>query len=138
MKKILQFTLSANIIEKINTVTSYVLVVFLWAPHGARECVHACDGPYFISPMLGTFLMPNWTMDMSTRGWLLQILFAPPLMLLLYIMNMLAKKGKLWSVLQITALRWTIMWVGVLGYYNLVFWSSLRDVLLPIFSFVVH
>jgi hypothetical protein len=133
--KIPTITISDKLIEKINKTTSYLLVIFLWAPHGARECVQICNGPYFISPMIGTFLMPNWTMDMSLRGWLIQVLFAPPLMVLLYVLHTLEKK-KYFSLLRLYGLRWTIMWFGILAYYNLVFWSSLRDILLPIFSFI--
>ena len=124
-------------IEKINIATSYLLVALLWAPHGARECVTRCDGPYFISPMIGTFLLPNWTMDMSVRGWGLQLLFAPPLLALLYVLFTLAKKKKL-AFLNITMVRWLIMWGGILLYYNLIFWGPLREYLLPLFTFTTH
>jgi hypothetical protein len=82
-----------------------------------------------------TFLMPNWTIDMNLHGWLLQVLFAPPLVLLLYIIFWLEKK-KYFSFLKIYAVSWGVMWLGILVYYNLVFWSlSMREILIPIFMF---
>jgi hypothetical protein len=122
------------LIDRINKIVSYVLLALLWAPHGARECVLACTGPFFISPMIVTFLMPNWTMDMSLHGWLLQLLFAPPLLGALYLLFRFEKKRKL-QFLQIYAVRWAILWFVILAYYNLIFWSSLREYLLPFFIF---
>jgi hypothetical protein len=123
--------------DTINKVTSYFLVAFLWAPHAARECAtELCNGPYFISPMIGTFLMPNWVMDMSLRGWMLQLLFAPPLLLLLYVLFRL-EKNKHFTFLKIYAIRWTIMWYGIVLYYNLVFWVGLREYMLPLFTFTM-
>jgi hypothetical protein len=130
-------TAQATIWNTLNQYTSYILVAFLWAPHGARECVERCDGPYFISPMIGTFLMPNWTMDMSLRGWGLQLLFTPPLLALLYILFKLESK-KTFAFLQLYAVRWGIMWVAILAYYNVIFWSSLREYLIPLFMFIPH
>lgn len=122
-------------IDRVNKITSFILVAFLWAPHGARECVTAvCSGPYFISPMIGTFLMPNWVMDMTLRGWSLQLLFAPPLLALLYALYTLEKR-KYFACIQVYAIRWSIMWFGILAYYNLVFWGSFREYLIPLFSF---
>jgi hypothetical protein len=129
------YLVSSSFIDIANKSVSYILVIFLWAPHGARECAETCNGPYFISPMIGTFLMPNWTMDMNLHGWLLQVLFAPPLILLLYIIFWLEKK-KYFSFLKIYAVSWGVMWLGILVYYNLVFWSpTMRDHLIPIFMF---
>lgn len=123
--------------ELINECISYLLVLLLWAPHGARECIEICNGPYFISPMIGTFLMPNWTMDMSLKGWALQLLFAPPLLLLLYMLYRLQTK-KYWTILKIYGVRWLIMWFGILVYYNAIFWSaSIREYMLPLFTFTV-
>lgn len=59
------------LITRLNTFFGYFLVLFLWAPHGARECIEICNGPYFISPMISAFLMPNWTIDMSLHGWIM-------------------------------------------------------------------
>jgi hypothetical protein len=125
-----------NYIDKINIGVSYVMVLFLWAPHAARECPQLCDGPYFISPMLGTFIMPNWIMDLSLKSWLLQILFAPPLLFALYLIFRYKDK-KHFSFLKIYAVRWLLMWFVILAYYNLVFWSiPFRELLLPVFSFI--
>lgn len=120
--------------EALNTLTSYFLIMFLWAPHGARECIEICNGPYFISPMISTFLMPNWTMDMSWGGWCLQALFSTPLLFLYFILRKIQHK-KYGSLLKIYVIRWTIMWAGILMYYNLIFWSPFRDYLMPLFSF---
>jgi hypothetical protein len=127
-------------VEKINTFTSFLLVVFLWAPHGAKECIRvgeACSvsGPNFVAPMLFTFLAPNWVMDMSLRGWSMQILFAPPLLALMYLIVRFAK-AKYGKLLKIYAIRWSIMYLGVLAYFNFVFWyGSLREYVFPLFVF---
>lgn len=126
---------SDKTIITINTITSYGLVLLLWAPHGARECsTPACDGPYFISPLLSVFIMPNWIVDMSLYGWMLQVVFSPPLLLALWGLRTLSRK-KWFAFIKIDAVRWTIMWFVILAYYNLVFWSSLRETLLPFFAF---
>jgi hypothetical protein len=93
-----------------------------------------CNGPYFISPMIGTFLMPNWTMDMSLHGWMLQLLFAPPLAVLFYLLTKYQNK-KGFILLRINSIKWTIMWFGILFYYNFVFWTTFRETLIPLFSF---
>lgn len=135
IKTFLNALVADTTIKRINTVMSYLLVAVLWAPHGARECLQACTGPFFISPMIGTFLIPNWMMDMSLHGWLLQLLFAPPLLFVLYLLFHFEKKRH-FAFLQIYAIRWGIMWFAILAYYNLVFWSPvLREYLLPLFMF---
>ncbi len=122
-------------IEPINRYTIYFLVIFLWAPHGAKECVEICNGPNFVAPMIFTFLAPNWMMDMSLHGWILQIIFAPPVLLLMYLVFRFAKTN--WGkFLEIYAIRWSIMWFGILAYYNIVFWyGPLRAFVFPLFAF---
>jgi hypothetical protein len=94
-------------VEKINVATSFLLVAFLWAPHGAK----------------------------SLRGWGMQILFAPPLLALMYLIVRFAK-AKYGKLLTIYAVRWTIMYVGVLTYFNFVFWyGPLREYVFPLFVF---
>ena len=135
-----------KIIEKINvglinTATSYLLVAFLWAPHGAKECIHTADacalnGPNFVAPMIFTFLAPNWVMDMSRYGWGIQLLFAPPLLMVMYLVVRAAKIAKYGKLFQIYLVRWGIMWVAVLAYYNYVFWyGPLREYVFPLFTF---
>jgi hypothetical protein len=124
-------------IPKLNSITGYVLVVLLWGPHAAQECVtSACNGPFFISPMLSAFIMPNWLIDMSLKGWLLQVLGSVPLVILVWLLAAISRK-KLGTLLSLNALRWTIMWYAILIYYNIVFWSTLgREILLPYFMFI--
>jgi hypothetical protein len=127
-------------VEKINIATSFLLVAFLWAPHGAKECIHVADacaasGPNFVAPMLFTFLAPNWVMDMSLHGWGIQMLFAPPLLALMYLIVRFAK-AKYGKLLTIYVVRWGIMYVGVLAYFNFVFWyGPLREYVFPLFVF---
>jgi len=122
-------------VEPINRYTIYLLTVFLWAPHGAKECVSECTGPNFVAPMIFTFLAPNWKMDMSSHGWLMQLLFAPPVFLFIYTIFYFAKK-KYGAFLKIYAVRWTLMWCAVLLYYNFVFWyGPLRAFVFPLFTF---
>jgi hypothetical protein len=127
-------------VEKINVATSFFLVAFLWAPHGAKECIRVTEfcspeGPNFVAPMLFTFLAPNWVMDMSLRGWSMQILFAPPLLALMYVIVRLAK-AKYGKLLKIYAIRWSLMYLGVIAYFNYVFWyGPLREYVFPLFTF---
>lgn len=124
-------------VEKINRYTIYVLVILLWAPHGAKECMNAaCSGPNFVAPMIFTFLAPGWLMDMSRNGWIMQLFFAPPMFALIYALYYFAKMkwGKV--ILNIYVVRWTIMWSGILLYYNFVFWyGPLREYVFPLFKF---
>lgn len=123
-------------VEKINRYTIYALVVALWAPHGARECLNeTCTGPNFVAPMIFTFLAPGWVMDMSSKGWMMQLLFAPPMFAAIYAIFHLAKR-KWGKLLTIYVVRWTIMWFAILAYYNFVFWyGPLREYVFPLFIF---
>ncbi len=125
----------ASYVVPINRYTIYVLTIFIWAPHGAKECVTVCNGPNFVAPMIFTFLAPNWTMDMSLHGWVMQLLFSPPIFLLVYAIFRFAKKK--WGIfLEVYIVRWTIVWYGVLAYYNFVFWyGPLRQFVFPLFVF---
>lgn len=128
-------TRCSTYIATINRYTLYVLAVLLWGPHGAKECITVCDGPNFVAPMILTFLAPNWTMDMSLHGWLLQIIFSPPVFILLYLIFRYART-KYGKVLELYVVRWTIVWFGVLGYFNAVFWyGPLREFVFPLFRF---
>lgn len=122
--------------EKINRYTSYVLLAFLFGPHGAKECIEGiCNGPNFVNPMLFTFLAPNWTMDMSWGGWGMQLIFTPPLIFVLYMLFRLSKT-KYGKIFELYIVRWGIMWVGILWYYNYIFWSGpLREYIFPLFVF---
>lgn len=129
-------TLLKRVPKKANQITSYVLVVLLWGPHAAQECVSLCDGPFFISPMFSAFIMPNWLLDMSLKGWLLQLLFAIPLLAIFFGLKRL-EETKWGTIIKIDVIRWTVMWYSILLYYNLVFWSqSGREALLPLFMFI--
>lgn len=122
--------------ELINRYTVYFLVFFLWAPHGAKECIEGvCNGPQFVAPLLFVFLMPNWTIDMTLHGWTMQALFAPPLLMVMYLLYFFAR-GVWEKLLTIYLVRWGIMWVAILVYYNFVFWyGPLREYVFPLFSF---
>ena len=139
--RILELFISKINVQLINDITGYLLVVFLWAPHGAKECIHTADacaasGPNFVAPMIFTFLAPNWVMDMSSQGWGMQILFAPPLLIVMYLIVRLAKNAKYGKIFQIYAVRWGLMWGAVLAYYNFVFWyGPLRQYVFPLFTF---
>ena len=125
-------------IEAINRYTIYLLVVLLWAPHGAKECMNeACSGPNFVAPMIFTFLAPGWVMDMSSHGWIMQLVFAPPMFALIYALFALARvKGRFGKLFSVYVIRWTIMWCGILLYYNFVFWyGPLREYVFPLFTF---
>jgi hypothetical protein len=133
--KILEKINIGKYIEPINRYTIYFLVAFLWAPHGAKECITICNGPNFVAPMLLTFIAPNWTMNMSLHGWLMQLVFAPPILLLMYLIFRFAKT-KWGKFLEIYAVRWTIMYYGIIAYYNGVFWyGPLREIFFPFFKF---
>lgn len=141
-KYIVDFIITKLNVQKINDFTSYALVVLLWAPHGAKECIRAADfsckadSPNFVAPMIFTFLAPNWVMDMSSSGWGTQILFAPPVLLLMYLVVRFSKKGLYGKILQISAVRWGLMWTGIMAYYNYVFWyGPLREYVFPFFVF---
>jgi hypothetical protein len=124
-------------IPVVNSITSYALVVLFWGPHAAQECLPAlCNGPFFISPMFSAFIMPNWLLDMTLKGWLLQVLGSVPVVLLLWVLTTLSRK-KWGSIITLNAFKWTVMWYGILLYYNLVFWSTFgRETLLPYFMFI--
>jgi hypothetical protein len=112
-----------------------VLFAFLFGPHGAKECVtSACNGPNFVSPMISTFLMPNWLMNLSFTSWMLQLFFALPLILVLYIVYRImdSKYGKF---LEIYVIRWGLLYCVIVLYYNMFFWGGLREYLFPYFIF---
>ncbi len=122
-------------IEPVNRYTIYVLAIFLWGPHGAKECIPMCTGPNHVVPMAWAFLAPGWTMDMSLHGWIMQLIFSPPVFLLLYLLYRFSKLtyGKF---LSLYIVRWTIMWYGVLAYFSFFFWyGSLRATMFPLFNF---
>lgn len=128
--------LSEKVIEYSNRITLYIAAIVVFGPHGAKECIAGvCNGPNFVVPMLMAFLMPNWEMDMSLRGWLLQILFSWPIALLLFAVFYCAKK-KWGTILRFYVIRWTVVWYGVLLYFNVVFWYGvIRSIVFPLFLF---
>jgi hypothetical protein len=87
--------------------------------------------------MIVTFLMPNWSMDMSLRGWTLQVLFSLPLVVLLFLLFK-AQTKKHFAFLQLNIVRWGVLCAGILVYYNVVFWLALREYMMPLFMFANH
>jgi hypothetical protein len=121
--------------QKINDLVTYALVTLLFAPHATKECVDTCKEIVFVSPTIQAFITPYMTMDISWHGFLVQLLWAPPLVLTIWFLFTLRDSVKYKAYFSIYALRWAIFFGVLVIYYNLFFWAGLRDYTLPTFIF---
>lgn len=122
--------------QKINDFATYGLITLLFAPHATKECVNSiCNGVVFISPTIQAFITPYVEMDISWHGFLVQTLWAPPLILAMWVLFKLRDSNKFKKFFGIYAVRWAIFFGVLVIYYNLFFWAGLRDYTLPTFIF---
>ena len=121
--------------QTINDYSTYVLAVLMFAPHATKECVEICNGPVFISPAILGMFTPFVRMDMSLHGFLMQLLFAPLIILPVHFLFTMRSHEKLGSYFQVYLLRWFVFVCMLIFIYNVFFWGGLRSYLFPAFIF---
>jgi hypothetical protein len=121
--------------QKINDVSTYVLIALLFAPHASKECVKLCDGAVFISPYLFAVVTPYVKMDISLHGFLIQFLWSIPFIAIMWMLFRLRDRGVLRGSFQIYMVRWTLFFIGSAVMYNLFFWGGFREFIFPSFIF---
>lgn len=121
--------------QKINDFITYALIALLWAPHATKECVTTCTGPIFVSPTIVGFFTPFVQMDISWHGFLMQLLWAPIFILLMWGIFRLRDYKKYGKFLQLYIVRWIIFSIGLVVLYNVLFWGGLRPFIFPSFIF---
>lgn len=121
--------------QKINDYVTYALIALLWAPHAIKECVTACTGPVFISPTIVGFFTPFVQMDISWHGFLIQLLWAPLFIAVMWGIFRLRDSTKYGKFLQVYLVRWFLFSLILVVLYNLLFWGGLRSVIFPSFIF---
>lgn len=123
------------IFQKINDWSTYVLIALLWAPHATKECVEVCNGPVFVSPTLVAFFTPFVQMDISTHGFLMQFLYAPIFIGVMFLLFYIRDHIRFGKILNIYIIRWTMFGTVLVVLYNLLFWGGLRSFIFPSFIF---
>ncbi len=121
--------------QKINDIVTYVLIALLWAPHATKECVEVCTGPVFVSPAWLAFMTPFVQMDISWHGFLMQLLWAPLFVLLMWGIFRLRDSRIYGKYFQLYIIRWLLFFAILVGLYNLLFWGGLRPFIFPSFIF---
>ncbi|MBP9866750.1 MAG: hypothetical protein KBC41_01590 [Candidatus Pacebacteria bacterium] len=122
-------------IQKINRIVTYIFVVLAWSPHAVKECVDVCNGPIFISPLLVGFFTPFVQLDMSMRGFLMQLIWSIPFIFVMWGMMYIRDNTKYGTFLKVYLVAWIIFAVILLTLYNLLFWGGLRSYIFPLFYF---
>ncbi len=122
-------------LQKINDWTTYVLIALLWTPHGIKECVEFCTGPNFISPTGIAFMTPFVQMDISFHGFLMQLLWAPLFIGVMWMLFRLRDSHRYGKFFQLYLVRWIIFSIILVALYNLLFWGGLRSFIFPSFIF---
>lgn len=122
-------------ISKINNVVTYILVALLFSPHATKECVEVCNGPVFVSPTLLGFITPFVQMDMSSHGFLMQLLWSPLFVLVAWGIFKIRDTKKWGRFFEIYIIRWIIFFAILVLLYNLLFWGGLRSFIFPSFIF---
>lgn len=121
--------------QKINDWITYAFIALAWAPHATKECVEVCTGPVFISPTIVGFFTPFVQMDISWHGFLMQLLWAPVLVAIMWGIFRIRDQKKFGKFLQLYIVRWVIFAVALVIIYNLLFWGGLRLFIFPSFIF---
>lgn len=123
------------IFQKINDWSTYILIALFWAPHATKECVEICNGPIFVSPTLVAFFTPFVQMDISAHGFLMQFLFAPLFIAIMFLLFYIRDHFRYGKVLQVYLVRWIIFAIVLVVFYNLLFWGGIRSFIFPFFVF---
>lgn len=121
--------------QKIDDFVTYALIAFTLAPHATKECVDICNGPVFVSPAIVGLFTPFVQMDISWHGFLMQLLWAPILIALMWGIFRARDHKKYGKFLQLYIVRWSIFALALVIVYNLLFWGGLRAFIFPAFIF---